>query len=298
MILMKLRVLPLLMAATLALTSCQAVSAEPGKLLVVVGLYPDAYLAQAIGGDRVTVINLTRPGGEPHDLELTARQIIAIADSDLTIHHPGLQPALDAAIRQTAASSVLAVPDAINPPNGGDDETGHNLDPHVWLDPVKMISLAKAVEQRLSELDPGNQAAYDAGLKDLQGELEDIDQRYAAGLVDCRHREFITTHAGFSHLAERYNLTQIAIAGISPDAEPSPGRLAEIQRIAVSAGLTTVFFETLASPELARTMAQDLGLTTDMLDPIEGITDQSRADDYPGIMAANLTALRQANGCA
>jgi zinc transport system substrate-binding protein len=255
---------------------------------VVVGLYPYAYLAQAIGGDRLEVVNLTRPGAEPHDLELTARDTIAVATSLLTIYQAGLQPAVDAAVAQAEPPGVLETT-AIVPLVDGD--------PHIWLDPSLMIRLARAIAWHLSALDPDGAATYSTGLTQLESELTSLDERFTTGLATCLHRGFITTHAAFAYLAARYGLEQIAISGVSPDAEPSPERIARIQQTAVAEGLTTVFFETLAPPDLARAIAGDLGLRTDQLDPVEGLTEQSRGTDYDQIMTANLAALQQANGC-
>ena len=108
----------------------------------------------------------------------------------------------------------------------------------------------------------------------------------------------MTTHAAFGYLAERYHLTQIGISGLSPDSEPSPARIAEVQRVARDHRLTTIFYETLVSPAVAQAIAGDLGLATDVLDPIEGITSQSRGQDYLSVMSANLAALRKAGECS
>ena len=96
------------------------------------------------------------------------------------------------------------------------------------------------------------------------------------GLETCARREFITSHAAFGYLARHYRLEQIAISGLSPEAEPSPARIAEVQDEAREHRITTIFYETLVSPAVAESIAGDLGLRTDVLDPIEGITDQSR----------------------
>ena len=288
MILMKVRAVLLLLLPALALAGCAA-PAPPRGVSVVVGLYPYAYLAETIGGDRITVTNLTRPGAEPHDLELTARDTIAIAESTLTIYQAGLQPAVDAAVAQAAPRNALEATTVVPLADG---------DPHIWLDPVHMITLARAIADRLTALDPAGATVYAAGAATLIATLTDLDQRYTTGLATCERRAFITTHAAFAYLAARYDLEQIPISGISPDAEPSPERIAEIQRTAIREGLTTIFFETLAPPDLARAIAGDLGLRTDQLDPVEGVTDESRGDDYAAIMSANLTALTLANGCS
>ncbi|MCL2735300.1 MAG: metal ABC transporter substrate-binding protein [Propionibacteriaceae bacterium] len=293
-----LAVLPM---AALTLTGCQVPQPAPGTISVVVGLYPYAYLAQAIGQDHVTVTNLTQPGAEPHDLELTAMQVAQVATSSLTIYEAGLQPAVDAAVKQAKPNTSLDVTSVVpleSHGTGADDPSNGSLDPHIWLDPTHMVTIAQAIADILIRIDPANQSTYTQGLATLTATLTTIDTAYTQGLSSCQRTEFLTTHAAFGYLAERYDLTQISISGLSPDAEPSPDRIAEIHQIAQEKGLTTVFFETLTSPDLAKTIASDMGLATDVLDPIEGLTKDSRGEDYAAIMSSNLTALRTANGCS
>jgi len=292
MILMKYRAVCSLMLAALTLAGCSAPSSEDGTISVTAGLYPYAWLAQEIGGTHISVINLTPPGAEPHDLELTAKQVASVQISDLAIYEAGLQPNVDSAVAETHPAHSLDVTTVV--PLEVHDR---NLDPHIWLDPVRMVTLAQAIAAELSQIDPANAQAYADNLAAVISTLTSIDTAYSSGLVSCERTQFLTTHAAFGYMAERYGLTQISISGISPDAEPSPDRIVEIHRIAEEQGLTTVFFETLTSPELAQSIADDLHLATDVLDPIEGITDQSRGSDYAEIMASNLTALRTANGC-
>ena len=282
----------LVMLAALNLGGCGTPSSEDDTIVVTAGLYPYAWLAQEIGGTHVSVINLTPPGAEPHDLELTAKQVASVQISDLAIYESGLQPNVDSAVAETNPAHSLDVTTVI--PLEIHDR---NLDPHIWLDPMRMITLAQAIAVQLTEIDSANAPAYTENLAAVTSTLTSINTDYATGLTDCDRTQFLTTHAAFGYMAERYGLTQISISGISPDAEPSPARIVDIHRIAEEQGLTTVFFETLTSPELAQSIADDLHLKTDVLDPIEGITDQSRGSDYTEIMASNLTALRTANGC-
>ena len=292
MILMKQKLIMVLVVPLLVLGGCTSPTTAPDKVSVHVGIYPFAYLTQAIGQNNVEVTNLTTPGAEPHDLELTAQQIAAMAKSDLVIYEAGLQPAVDAAIAQAKPSRTLETTTVV--PLEVRDGTA---DPHIWLDPTKMLTLASTIATQLSAIDPANQASYSANLAALSGLLGDLDRRYQTGLANCARQEFITTHAAFGYLASRYGLVQIPIAGMSPDAEPGPDDIARIETAARDKGLTTVFFETLVSPELAQSIAADVGLTTDVLDPIEGITAESRGSDYGEVMASNLEALRLANGC-
>lgn len=295
---MKLRAMAGLVSAVLALSGCSGPAPADGLIHVVAGLYPYAYLAEQLGGDLVSVDNLTRPGAEPHDLELTARQVAAVDLADLVIYESTLQPAVDAAVAQTRPARVLDVTSVVPLENHPIDDGGTTMaDPHIWLDPVRMIRLANAIADQLTAADPANAATFETNLAAVTADLTELDQAYGAGLVHCRRTAFITTHAAFGYLAERYGLNQIAIAGMSPDTEPSPRGLADIESLATAEGITTIFFETLVSPALADSLARDLHLTTDVLDPIEGITDQSRGRDYTDLMRSNLAALMKANGC-
>ncbi len=282
---------------------------QPGRLTIVAAFYPLQFVAQRVAGDRVTVTSLTQPGAEPHDLELTPRQVASLTTASLVIYEKGFQPAVDEAVVQSENPQVietttvvpllpLASPDGDLDHGGGAKDDHSALDPHVWLDPTAVSRIARAVEQRLSTIDPDHAADYGRNADTLVKELDDLDQTFRSGLAHCVRTEFMTTHAAFGYLAERYHLTQIGISGLSPDSEPSPARIAEVQRVARDYGITTVFSETLASPAVAQAVAGDLGLATDVLDPIEGITSQSRGQDYLSVMSANLAALRKAGGCS
>lgn len=270
---------------------------------VVVAFYPFQFLAERILGDRGRVENLTQPGAEPHDLELTAKQVTALIDADLVLYQRGFQPAVDEAVAQNAPRNALDLATAATgllEGESADDHADHAeaYDPHTWLDPRLMVTFAESVRDRLTEVDPGNAGAYAANTRALVSDLESLDSEFAAGLQRCSIREFITTHAAFGYLAHRYGLTQIGISGINPDLDPSPARIAEIHRLARQYQVTTVFSEVLASPDMARAIAGDLGLRTDLLDPLEGITPDSRGTDYLSVMRSNLVALRTANGCS
>ena len=161
-----------------------------------------------------------------------------------------------------------------------------------------MIKITDAVRDKLAAVDPGHAGDYTERAAGLTQDLTKLDQSFAAGLKSCQREDFITTHAAFGYLASRYHLNQIGVSGISPDAEPSPARIAEISDIALEYEITTIFSETLVSPAVAESIADDLGLRTDVLDPIEGITPESRGQDYLAVMDANLAALQKANGCS
>ncbi|HEY9289755.1 MAG TPA: metal ABC transporter substrate-binding protein [Microlunatus sp.] len=296
----------LLVAGCGAASGTGSGGSQSGQLKIVASFYPFQFVAERVAGSHASVENLTKPGAEPHDLELTPKQVGSITDADLVLYEQHFQAAVDEAVEQSGNKNVLdtstVVPLEDHGPLGEGDDHDHagdaNLDPHVWLDPNNMIKISNAVADKLAAVDPGHAADYRKNAGKLSGQLRQLDVSYRKGLKTCQRSEFVTSHAAFGYLAERYRLQQISISGLSPDTEPSPARIAEVQQEISKYDVTTIFYETLASPAVAESIARDLDLKTDVLDPIEGITDQSRGTDYLSVMKANLTALQKANGCS
>ncbi len=305
MILMK--IWAVLLTMTLALAGCSGATPAPmdGRVSVVASFYPLQFVVERVGGDLVSVTSLTQPGTDPHDVELTPSQVVTVSRARLVFYQKGMQPAVDKLIETEQPAQVLeatsivplhAHPEAdAGPADADHDHEGG--DPHTWLDPTTMVAYAKAVAAKLGELDPTHAQQYQDRAATVVRELTELDDAYAKGLATCERRTFVTAHTAFGYVAERYKLEQISIAGLAPDAEPTPARIAEVQRVARDARVTTIFYETLTSPAVAKAIAGDLGLRTDVLDPIEGLTEASRGKDYIAVMTANLAALRTANGC-
>jgi zinc transport system substrate-binding protein len=299
------RLFAVALSLLLVATGCSSTAAGggAGKLDVVVAFYPLQYVVEQVGGDQVNVSNLTKPGVEPHDLELTGKQVASVATADLVFYEKGFQAAIDSAVATESPKHVLdaaaIVPLRTTPGFTGEPSTPSTsaLDPHTWLDPRTMIEYASAVSAQLSQSRPTSAAVFQQRADALAKELTTLDSDFSTGLATCQRTAFVTSHAAFGYLAERYGLEQVGIAGLTPDAEPTPAHLAEVQKVAKAKGVTTIFSETLASPALADALAKDLGLKTDVLDPLEGITSQSRGTDYPSVMRSNLSALRTAGGC-
>jgi zinc transport system substrate-binding protein len=288
------------LASICLLAACSAgnqSAASDGKLDVVAAFYPLQYATQQVGGDRVTVTNLVKPGAEPHDLELQPKQVGEISNADLVVYLRDFQPAVDETVDQQAKKTSLdvATVQPLQPAPAGSEETGN--DPHVWLDPIRFAAIAEKIADRLATLDPGHAADIQARAGALHDKLTALDQEYATGLAQCQRHEIVTSHAAFGYLAARYHLTQIPITGLTPDEEPTPQHLAQVADQARQYHATTVFFETLVSPKVAQTLATEVGAKAEVLDPIEGIEPGS-SDDYLSVMRANLTRLRTALGCA
>ncbi|MGW6915681.1 metal ABC transporter substrate-binding protein [Kitasatospora sp. NPDC054939] len=294
------------LSAALLLTACGGDSSAKGagKLDVVASFYPMEYLAAQIGGEHVKVTGLTAAGVEPHDLELTAKQIGTVRKADAVVYLKGLQPNVDKAVAQseakhrvdaTAAGPLEQHHEEGHAEGDGHDHDGSAGDPHLWLDPTRYAQVAKSVGEEFAKADPAHAADYRKNTEELVGRLTALDKEFQDGLKGAKTKTFITSHAAFGYLAERYGLTQVAINGIDPESEPTPARLADVQKAARDNGATTVFFETLASPKLAETVAKDLGLKTAVLDPLEGVKDPAK-DTYLTVMKQNLTNLQAALG--
>ena len=291
--------------------ACGSGEGADGRPSIVAGFYPLQFVAERIGGQSVRVTTLTQPGAEPHDLELSPRQVAELSTASLVLYLRGFQPAVDEAVQQSdvrALDVATLVPlltaehdhdtdEAEDPGAEEPADAAGARDPHVWLDPTRLATIADAVATALAELDPEGAAGYHARAADLRADLTALDREFADGLRDCARREIVVSHAAFGYLADRYDLRQIPITGLSPDTEPTPGELAAAVDAAREVGATTIFFETLVSPAVAQAVADAVGAETAVLDPIEGL-EPGATGDYLSVMRANLATLRPALGCS
>ncbi len=290
----RLRGLVALVAATPLLAACGGVADGSGTgPRVVASFYPLQYVAGRVAGEHAEVVDLTGAGVEPHDLELTIKQVAELSEADVVVYSDGFQPAVDDAVDQSEADHVVDASEVADLEAENGDQ-----DPHFWLDPVRLGTVAAALGEQLSAADPEHAEDYAGNLEALQGDLAELDDEIGRGLQDCERDLVVVSHDAFGYFADRYGLEMAAINGLSPEAEPSPAHLRELSDLIDSEGITTVFSERLASAELADSLAGDLGLETAVLDPIEGLSDESADEDYLSLMRANLAALENANGCS
>jgi len=248
---------------------------------IVAAFYPLAFAAEQVAGPGAEVVNLTPPGAEPHDLELSPRDVGRVRDAALAVYAgDGFQPAVQQAVEGRSGPSVdvLAHAAAV-----GDD-------PHVWLDPVRFARVAREIASAL-----GTPAAAD----DLVARLDALDDEYRRGLARCARREVVTSHAAFGYLASRYRLVQVPLVGLQPEAEPGPREVERLVDEVRATRATTVFSEPLASSALADAVAREAGVATAVLNPLEGLTaaETDTGADYFSVMEKNLDTLRTALGC-
>lgn len=264
---------------------------------VVASFYPLEFIAERVVGEHLDVGTLTAPGIEPHDLELTVRQTAALSEATVVLYEQGLQPSVDQAVEQADPEHVLDVTEVVSLRHVDESPDGP-VDPHFWLDPTLMAQVAGAFADEVAEADPEHAADYRRNAAALVADLEELDTDFTQGLARCRIRTLVVSHDAFGYLGARYDLEIVPIAGLSPGAEPSPRRIAELQDIARAEGVTTIFSEELTSPEMAETLARDLGLQTAVLNPVEGLADEESTEDYLSVMRENLAAIRKANDCS
>ena len=298
-------------AAASGASGAAPTAAASGALTVSTSFYPIQYLAQAIGGEHVAVTSVTPTNVEPHDFELSPKDVTALSASSLVLYVSGFQPSLDDALAQVSGPAVVDLAGSVDlvhhdgveeEHEEGATEAAHDhdhdpaaaLDPHFWLDPVRMQAAAKAVEAALAQADPAHADDYAANLDTLNATLTDLNTSYSTGLGHCERTTFVTSHAAFGYLADRYSLTQASISGVDPESEPSPAELAEVKKVVESTGTTTIFTEELVSPETAQAVAAETGAQTRVLSPIESAPESG---DYAGVMRTNLEELRTALSC-
>ena len=290
-------------ASLLAACGASGSAVEDGRVSVVASFYPLAEAASKVGGDLVSVQNLTPPGVEPHDLELAPDDIEAIANADVIVYlGGGFQPAVEDALAEAEHAVTVDALNAVatNAAPASEAEEGLTVDPHVWLDPARYEEIVRAVADALAKANPANEATYASNAHAYVAQLAALDEEFRTGLSDCERTTIVTSHEAFGYLADAYGLTQVGILGLSPEAEPDPRRLAELRDLVEREGVTTIFAEELVSPKVAETLASEAGVQVAVLNPIESLTDEQEkaGEDYLSVMRENLDTLRKALDCA
>lgn len=287
-------------------------TAPDDRITVAAAFYPLEEIAHGVGGDLVDVVGITPPGQGPHDLELGARQVEAIDGADVVLLlGRGFQPQVEDAAAQAGSDTVvvdlLDTVDLLGVDAQLDGTEGEvdgevlegDVDPHVWLDPGRMIEMVEAVVVVMAEADPDHGDDYRANADQYLADLSGLDGEYRDALADCESRVIVTSHRAFGYLADSYELRQIPIAGISPEVEPDPQTLEAIAAEARSEGVRTIFLEEIAPPDLAETVAAEIGAELSLLDPIEGLAGEQIEDGvtYSSIMRENLGRLVDGLSC-
>ena len=269
---------------------------------VVASFYPLRFVAERLGGTCVTVTDLTPPGVEPHDLELTPDAVEAIATADVVLYlGGGFQPAIEDAIQDARGETIdLLSVVSTEPAEGEEAQEGLSVDPHVWLDPGRFDAIVVATADAFERTEAAGSCDISGAAEELRSDLAELDDDFHSSLERCDRDVIVTNHDAFGYLASAYGLRQEAIAGLEPEGEPSARRLAELKELVEGEGVTTILTEELVAPDVAETLAVEAGVDTAVLFTIEGLTDVEAAagDDYLSLMQDNLETLRVALGCS
>jgi zinc transport system substrate-binding protein len=299
-------------------------------LVVSAALYPIAEIVQRVGGDSVDVVNLTPPGTDAHDVELTAKQVQKLEESDAVFYfgdnfQPGTQKAitalsgvtsvdlfdavelLDATIGEFNSEDEHADEDHADEKPVEDEHNHGEHDPHVWLDPANMIAMTQAVVSTLSTLQPESASAFADNGETYIAELTEVGELLDAeiGIPDgktvsrCDDVNLYTAHQGFTYLAHRAGLTLVPIGGINPDEQVSAQYL-ESLATDLKGKDVTIFYESLITSSAAKALADSLNVTTDVLNGVEGLSNEDIANGITYISAQrdNIQRIAKALRCS
>lgn len=271
------------------------------KISIVTSFYPLYFFTDQIVGTNAIISNITPPGVEPHDYELTPRDVALLERSDLIIvNGGGLEPWAEniSVNMQNKPVTMLFTAGELLSRSVEEDGT-KQPDPHVWLDPVLAKKQVEQITQAVISLDPSNAHIYQQNTEHLMQRLDELDTEFRQSLVNCAKTEIVTSHAAFGYLTDRYDLEQISISGLSPDQEPSPQELANVADFARKHSVKYIFFETLVSPRIAETLASEIGAKTLVFNPLEGLTEEEQNTDmdYFSVQRENIKNIKIALEC-
>ncbi len=290
-----LTVLALLRLASLR-SQPAATATKSDKLLVTTSFYPVYFLVTRIGGAEIDARLITPAGAEPHEYEPTPQDIALLTDSDLIVLlGGGLEPWAD-----VVSESVPTLRVANGLMSIEAEENGQVYpDPHTWLDPKLMINSASQIANELQARVPEHASTFATNMTLLESELLQLDADFASGLANCQKQTVVTSHAALGYLAARYDFTQLAIQGLSPDEDPSPQQLAKLAALVKQQQIEYILFESLVSPRLAETLAAETDTQTALFNPLEGLTpaEVEAGADYFSVQRDNLQTLSVALEC-
>jgi zinc transport system substrate-binding protein len=273
------------------------------KLHIVTTFYPMYYFAQKVTGSSANVDLLIPNGVEPHDWEPTANDMAKIQDADVFIYNSRyfetwtekvLNSIDQSNLKVVEASKGIELINATSEDEKNQKGNSSSKDPHVWLSPVLAEQEVDNIAQALEKKDPKNKTQYENNASAFKSQLIDLNRLYKETIDKAKKKEFVTQHAAFGYLAKQYGLTQIPIAGLSPDVEPSLGKLAKLADLTKKKNIKIIYFEGLTSSKVAQTLANEIGAKTQVLNPLEGLTkeEQEKGLDYIDVMKKNLEALK------
>lgn len=280
---------------------------DTDKIQIVTTFYPMYEFTKNVVGDLAEVELLIPSSIEPHDWEPSPKDVGNIQNADLFVYDseymetwvPDIEESLDSKKSTfVKASEGITLMEGEEHEHAEEEEQAHSheKDPHVWLSPALAQKEVENIKDALIKVDPNHKEEYEKNSVAYIEELKDLDKEFRSTLADVSSKEIITQHAAFGYLANEYGLKQVAIAGLSTENEPSPAKLSELKNFALDHNIKTIFFEEVASPKVAKTLADEIGAETQVLNTLEGLSEenQKKGADYIQVMQDNLGKLKGA----
>ena len=277
-------------------------SKEAKGMKIVTSFYPIYAMVKEISGD-LNDVRMIQSSSGIHSFEPSANDIAAIYDADVFVYHSHTLESWAGSLDLSLQNSKVKVIEASEGmtfervPGLEDMQAGDGIDektlydPHTWLDPEKVAEEAQIIADKLSELDKANKDTYQKNVQSYSNKAHDLTNKYKPIFEKASQKTFVTQHTAFSYLAKRFGLNQLGIAGISPDQEPSPRQLTEIQEFAKTYKVKTIFTESNASSKVADTLVKSTGVSLKTLNPLEA--DPQNDKSYLENLEENLAVLAQ-----
>jgi zinc transport system substrate-binding protein len=287
------------------------------KISVVTTLFPLYEFAKEVGGNKVEVTLLLPPGAEAHTFEPKPSDIQKINNADVFLYiGAGMEPWAHDIVEGSNNKDLLIIDasskvslikseehdehehEAEKHEHEEEHEEEHQhgeYDPHIWLDFENDKKIVDAIAQTFSEKDPKNKEIYMKNAQEYNSKLSSLNQKYSAGLTNCKQNEFISGgHNAFAYLAHKYNLESISAFGISPDSEPTPQKIKEIVDLTKEHGIKYIYFEKLVNPKMAETIAEEADAKTLVLNPAHNLLKEQfqQGVTFISLMEENLQNLK------
>ncbi len=317
------KILLLLMIGLLFTVSCKQEDRPAGgnpRLEVIATIYPVYDFARNVGGDRINVTMLLPPASDAHHYELKPDDIMRIGKTDIFLFtnfemENWARKVIDAiadktnmmAVETGQGASFLPLPEHHEHQSGNRSGVKKNIinhgaksDPHIWLDFDNAQKMIDNITKAFIRKDPKNSAFYEQNARDYKLRLIELDKKYREQLSNCRTRTIL--HAGhwaFAYPASRYRLQYMAAYNMSADAEPSPQQILALIEKVKGQKLPYIYYEDLAAPRLAETIASETGAGLLKLSNGQDISkkDIQSGVSFVSLMERNLENLKKGMQC-
>ncbi|MCF6331613.1 MAG: metal ABC transporter substrate-binding protein [Sulfurimonas sp.] len=280
---------------------------EKSKPNVVVSTFALYDSAKYIAGDSLNISMILPFGADAHNFELTPKIMSKIEDSSLFVFSgASLEPWI-ARIPSKNSVDMSKHVKLITLTGGGCDDENHKdhknhynenfVDPHYWLDLKNMINITKVLQEEFTKILPKNKELFQKNADKRIDTLSRLDEKYKQQFNSCKKNVIVVNHNAFSYLSKNYGFEVEALSGLSPQMIPSPKNIKHIHEAIKEHNITTIFFESFVSDKIIKSIAKDLDIKVDVLQPLGNITKDEVGKSYIDIMDTNIQKITKALEC-